>query len=441
MVQITSLSADWVIHNIPFDVWRHIFGIFFQQSSNDTRKSVLLSHVCSTWRSIVTNAPELWTTVNLTIKTSDEQSQASLFSLVLRNSGNMPLRMDLRGMMHETTTLTYPQHVWDFLEETRRAKELSLDFGVINALLATESAAYGTVKTELQPCALLENLTLLNTAYKEPNAIPLLERMWMPAPSLISFAMYGAGVSSTCMKSFQKANFPFHQLSALKIGTAIQVEALLDTLSLTPLLQAASFHGVAWEDDRDDDDRWVYDEGGIVLPALRTLTLQGYGSPRLGCLLSPPLTRLLAFITTPSLTTLDLYADRGWSPESFETFIRKSSPPIEDLGLDICDFSQDDKISCLKMLPSLKSLDLRPRKDTGRSDLSRLGKQFSMAMRDWDSLTESFSVCPILEKLTIDHDAVVDSAQTAFESMVQERKRRSPEGKYFELVIADVHHS
>ena len=105
------------------------------------------------------------------------------------------------------------------------------------------------------------------------------------------------------------------------------------------------------------------------------------------------------------------------------------------------DSSDDDKIDCLRLLPSLRTLTLILDKHIIEQDkLMFLGEQFCLDMQQWDTSADAFAVCPNVEKLTINYQALRNKTGTIFANMVERRWRKSPAGRDFEVHISDVYH-
>ncbi|KAF8884562.1 hypothetical protein CPB84DRAFT_1816945 [Gymnopilus junonius] len=74
------LTANWVVENVPVDIWRTIFDILITQlrapdpDSDPTQAALILTHVCSSWRTIASNTPELWTDVDVCIVSEEKGS-------------------------------------------------------------------------------------------------------------------------------------------------------------------------------------------------------------------------------------------------------------------------------------------------------------------------------------------------------------------------------
>ena len=68
-----------------------------------------------------------------------------------------------------------------------------------------------------------------------------------------------------------------------------------------------------------------------------------------------------------------------------------------------------------------------------------LSDVFCEALREWDDDAGAFVVCPDLEKLVIDYDALkYNAGSTVFADMVEDRWRRSAEDGKFKVKIIDV---
>ena len=134
----------------------------------------------------------------------------------------------------------------------------------------------------------------------------------------------------------------------------------------------------------------------IKLLRLRELTLKISEIP------SSMSKQLLEFMVLPSLKSLHLVDYDPWFTRIFQTFLAKSKAQIEHIGLDIVGMAHETKIKCLKLFPFLRTLNLWTESHWNADSKIRL--VFCADMQEWDSLTQTFVVCPKLKKLVIGYE-------------------------------------
>ncbi|PPQ99869.1 hypothetical protein CVT26_009316 [Gymnopilus dilepis] len=447
------LSADWIIYTVPSDVWRHLFGIFYRGSTfySSAVDIIRLSHVCSSWRNIIIRAPELWTDIGLEIRSKDESDRtfpnAELLSLILSRSGRMPLTMTLQPW-HSQFPSPHQHLILDpvesFLKAANRAKRLTINIRVLHVFSRLAPSKCQELVLEMQPAQLLEELTI-ELGYEPPidDCDRLVSRLWAGASLLRSLSFLGPIIIySDEIEWLKTTKFPFHQLTTLEMET--DVPCLFSLLPLTPRLVTAAFefpdrHGFKIEDAKI-----------LRLDVLRDLKLHATvddGEPHSDSEdeddrdLGEPMMRLLEFLISPELTTLYMcFWGHRWSLDAFQKFVNRSPQPrIEHLRLDALGGSQEDRLKCLWMLPSLKTLQLAILQDIERVDEDDcISEAFWDALREWDEDAGAFVLCPRVEKITFGYNALSWSASVAFAQMIESRWQRSLEGKKFEVVITDT---
>ena len=176
MDQRSKLPPDWVLHKVPLDIWRAIFHIFHHECSIITAASemISLSHVCSSWRATIKDAPELWTKVGLVTRTNHcsihyPSTKTELLSLVLERSKGMPLTT--MNEFSETRTRPPPAEfdlapVELFLKATARARTSDLDLPALGAVLFIFQQIDGISMQDAPSLHLLEELTLFTVYYQ-----------------------------------------------------------------------------------------------------------------------------------------------------------------------------------------------------------------------------------------------------------------------------------
>ena len=412
MVENLSISADWVIHRVPLDVWRHMFNFVHQESPistlPDINDIVRLSHVCSSWRDIVTNAPELWTRVYITIDPHKPlvKPRIELLSLILRNARDMPLIMSFNahGFWHVNLDLIL-EIAKLFFRAAKHAKHL--------AWAVPDEFPLHELVAEIQEGPLLQSLSI-NLPYRVDHIITVASKLWDPAPySLKSLTLCGTRLNLQTFDKFETLHLPFRQLTALDIGSELDIETFCRLASLTPSLATAALPAMIGGPSKTRHVK------AMELLRLEELTLRGDKEEYRSYSTTP----LLPYIVSPSLTSLRLVDGHSWSPGSFNSFLENSSPRIEHIVLDVARFNEDQKIDCLRLLPFLRTLDFRGK--ASNMSINTIGSEFCAAMQERDESTGAFVLCPKLEKLCIDHDTLYDPISTDFADMLEDRWRQS----------------
>ncbi|PPR02019.1 hypothetical protein CVT26_008715 [Gymnopilus dilepis] len=415
------LSADWVIRTVPSDVWRYTFGLVYEDFNRipylRAVDVIKLSHVCSSWKGIVSSAPELWRYVDVSIVVSSQhiRPRTELLSLILRNAREIPLTMVLvaYGTLGTDSALIVEAGKL-FFRAAKHAKHLALDIH--------KDFPFAEIEPEIQASTVLQSLRIRQLPYHDANVMSIVSKVWNPAPSLRSFTWSLNDRMS--LRYIKILHLPLQQLTFLDATWEVDADTFRYLMSSMPLLDTAKLYGVV---DRLDGET-IED---IELPRLRELTLKISEIP------SSTSKQLLEFMVLPSLKSLHLIDYDPWFTSIFQTFLAKSKARIEHLSLDIVGTTDETKIECLKLLPFLRTLTLRTESDSNAD--REIGWVFCADMQEWDSLTQTFVVCPKLEKLVIGYELLCDPRTTVFADMVEERWRRSlAAGKSFEVELRNI---
>ncbi|KAF8896745.1 hypothetical protein CPB84DRAFT_1848108 [Gymnopilus junonius] len=368
------LTTNWVVENVPVDIWWTIFNILITQlrapdpDSDPTQAALVLTHVCSSWRTIASNTPELWTNVDVCIISEEEK-------------GSSP--------------------------EMHQAKDLTVDLGILDRLQLLDKSLFDDIMVKAQPAPQLTKLSLCIT----DNVVhfpPILLTSWSPAPFLQSLLLNGAA-----------------GLTTLEIDTNVSIEAFFSLISTTPSLQNGIFKKIEGEAPAEDSTVTP-----ICLPFLQVLQMGGDCWETEEC---PPLMDLLLFINVPQLTILKLQKD---CQISVDAFIQNSSCKLKHLHMDIEESHQIEKIECLKLLPCLESFDISTlsKSQRDRRDANYVREVFTTTMTEWDGAKRKFMICPKL-KIKLDYGALANTDMTIFSDMVEARWEHSGRSNKFEVEI------
>ncbi|KAF8956470.1 hypothetical protein BDZ97DRAFT_1851687 [Flammula alnicola] len=453
----SKLSSNWVIDNVPGDVWFLIFSIPTSSDLSIWRSSIrgyptlCVSQVCSTWRTIAIGAPELWGNIAMEGNYNEAIYPGHrLLLLFLERAASSPCTMRVHAK-NLSTIQSNAVLLWRFLNEIHRARYLELDAYVIQYFdvedVPVESLTMHHDKpSSVQGAPLLEKLVLSGI----PTANNPMARMWMPAPSLRTVIIRSDIRPDPSWPSLTDVCIPFQQLTTLELGFSISVQTFFAILSEAGNLVEGKFEQIIAIREFLPDDA---PDTPVCLSALQTLELGGKGKdtsylyppPRLNAE-CPPLTELLQYIKAPALKSLRIRTDRDWSSSSITSFICHSLSNIQHLALDIVGSSDEQKVEGLRLLPLLESLQVHS--ESNLSTPPTLGWIFTNAMQEWDASKEEFCLCPKLKSIRIDYAAVPYSFPSypdirfgfrcRFADMVQARWRRSLPESSFKVWVSRV---
>ncbi|PPR00961.1 hypothetical protein CVT26_015555 [Gymnopilus dilepis] len=438
-----QLSTNWVIRFVPAELWRSIFR-FVSASSPFDESGILrilgVSQVCSSWRSITDNSPELWTNVVLRYNGKKKRSfpNANFHSYVLKKSRGLPLTMGILAATLPTFSSVKDTKALElYLKAMHRAKMLRLQDADILYNYIFQHSREEDIPDLVQPGLLLEKIEIdMASDAAQGSVFPLLSRLWKPAPLVSSMSFFGLNVGEIDFQAFRDTKFPFHQITSLEFNCPVFDDTLELMVSLMPALVNISLHSICQlGDDFPDPTR-------EELLDLRTVSLGGPSYITSKDQDLSPLMDFFEYFSAPALTTLRLSFDSGWTPESFTSFLERSTARIQHLHFDILDATDSHRIECLKLLPSLRTLNLSFTAGLTRDfeQTSLIGKHFLDAMSEWDASEKQFVICPRLKQLTIDYDTLADPTTVAFADMVEDRWRLSTAGKKreFEVVVKEA---
>ncbi|KAE9411384.1 hypothetical protein BT96DRAFT_10315 [Gymnopus androsaceus JB14] len=340
----------WLPNEILTLIFEHICvgPATVQKILGDAPPVLQLSAVCSHWRSVLQSAPSLWTDIMLwfdadgniprfeTVRLFLEQSKEKLLTLSIHFDHGGAIQ--LQKILDHPAFLAIASHAhrWEFLELTGQWPE---DLCILRAPV-------------ISSCPELETLKLFE--FDECDYGFVLG--FVPMPKLTH--LHGADFSPL----HPTHSFPWHQLT--RLGLDAIMHSVPRLVELCENLLDLDIHV---------DPRWE-----IHVPHLHISTTH----PNLKCLCiklrsSDPddpetqiLGQLLAALSFPSLTELEIINDSHESPnekqavvhcsfDMLEIFINKCSSTLEELALHDVSISDSDLTALLRNLPSLTSISIQ----------------------------------------------------------------------------------
>ncbi|KDR71888.1 hypothetical protein GALMADRAFT_253669 [Galerina marginata CBS 339.88] len=443
----SCLTQNSAVNQVPYDVWRTIFGIYVSDSAESSIEfdpndgPLLLGQICSAWRRITVESPELWCNIEVAV---DEDCRAfpkkELLEVALERARRSLLRLGLRVRDEEKAPSASKIHLETadmvdiLLSNVSRAVHLEVDVRIIHSIFLDHPHGPQRFHKFIgQGAPSLVHLEISGKPFTfspysfglrpGPYINPIIAKLWTPAPKLQTLNLCGhihfQPENSSIMEPLGSS---LNHLRVLNMASPISAKDFIAILSVTKQLAQCTVEQLTGELP-------VYSiaHHPIQLQFLSDLDMGGSGEVDDDYdETSPPLTQVVMYLRAPTLTSLHLRHDRGWSHSSFSAFLHHSSCIIRHLTLDIQDSSEIEKLECLELLPLLKTLntcsgDRRSRE----SDSHFLTGIFANALKkqDFSRRGTPFRICPILEHIELDYEALYDhaSVETVFANMVKRR--------------------
>ncbi|KAJ7912091.1 hypothetical protein B0H13DRAFT_555228 [Mycena leptocephala] len=330
------------IRRIPPEILAEIFTLCRNNSLDsetystaDPREApMLLGHISSYWRSICHGTPLLWDQVQLISGLG--MPELPCVKEILARSRNVPLFVQLTtphgmSLRQEPMCLPVEPVVGLFLDLHRRIKTITLHIPSLNLL----------PPHNMQSFPILASLDIiLADANGEPDVTSVLS-VFKDAPSLRSVSLIA---HCSPAQSFVPA-LPWTQLTELRLHMPISLRDAYVILTRCQKLQIARLSDCTRSDNIERvehivqlADLWIFDfatEGDDVVPD----------------------TFFDAF-SFPNLRALVIRAD-CWSPHILLTFHDRSRFQLQSLELDGLFLSSDEVVELLKLLPTLRQLELK----------------------------------------------------------------------------------
>ncbi|KAF9264032.1 hypothetical protein L218DRAFT_901357 [Marasmius fiardii PR-910] len=398
---------------LPIEIWRNIFAMvcaatptvwYHDDSFGATlvMTPVVLSHVCSRWRTIVLNSPELWTNINIILNYLPQGADRLLRTIMKRSKGQL---LDIHLTLNASRLPYHAVALLEaLLESSSRWKALTLDVLNLEEVLEDRDPSL--------PHVTFPNLVSL-MSHEDPG---LIDDDWFcqalqRAPKLREVQMASL---------YPTYSLPYAQLTTLRLQPFSRdpdndiMGALVELLSLCEnlchlILDFSSWDREWWED--------IDSHPVVQLPCLRSLEIQG--STAVCLLISDDLLDVLfTSLRMPVLDTFDLQCyvpDEALSwPDSLLAMLDRSSLlrklSLSFNGYDHPEFQLVDPLSkILQVTPELTHFKFRmcgPFPDSKRkSHTDELLFSFLSELKD---TSKDPPLLPKLEYLSLlrDSDAV-----------------------------------
>ncbi|KAJ7645621.1 hypothetical protein DFH06DRAFT_591134 [Mycena polygramma] len=291
---------------------------------------LLLVQICSRWRHVALDTPNLWTELQLVLspRNSPKQGRVMLQNWVA-NASPLPISFIAE-------CLYYPDLLQHALTQIRRFKSLRL-------VLSADS--FG----RLASCRGLDVETL-NIHVDNTCPSPCYCAVFRDSPSLRSVTLKYKGYHRLLPGGdLDTFPLPWSQLTDLHISVNIEFVSLAVLLQCTSLVRCSFGILEPWA---DEDDIALHDPTTFPCLVHSHFTLENWDNET-----TEEFFRLLVL---PSLKTLSLESIdiASWSPATFRSFQLRSSFELETLDMQGLYVEADEFTMLLENLPSLRSFSI-----------------------------------------------------------------------------------
>ncbi|KAJ7779197.1 hypothetical protein B0H16DRAFT_1501908 [Mycena metata] len=310
---------------------------------------MVLTHVCSRWRTVADSTPRLWSTLRFPKSAFKDDGGPPVLQQMLDRSRNLPLGITVQSMPTEQCDSCGFRHILDSdFGETRwldivwalhrRLESIDLD------LTSEEPARYYCPQQTVFP--ILSSLNLSLPGNDEAPLVEILES-FRNAPALRSLKLHTDNSWDYCLL----ANFPWSQLTTINLALPVSVEGVRDLLIRCPALEVVILPSLWDLDDLSDDPPPPPLPMVTTLPNLRRLeaAIRGIG-----------IFFVLDALSLPALDSFSLSTPEN-PTVGFLALQARSQFPLAHFSLSsIKDLTPEQLFSMLRPLaPTLRTLDVK----------------------------------------------------------------------------------
>lgn len=197
--QFACPPVDFSVHGTPYGL---------PNKRKTTHKPVddfklILGAVSHRWRQVVWAAPQLWTTFSVKIYRRDCHRHISLLDLYFKNSGSLPMMVELDYVVRQTPLLLSPQQ-WDVSNSLSQATE--------TLILSNAARIHNLIITGLP----FQHISFVSRSF------PQCESMTLNLPRSPFDRHHSLDLAETPLRHFRAENF--HALPTLPWSTIVTVQ-------------------------------------------------------------------------------------------------------------------------------------------------------------------------------------------------------------------------
>lgn len=456
---------------LPPEVWQEIFERIPRPSGelfpSRAEAPMSLTQTSSGWRKLALRTPRLWTDITIVVErsanyTSDGSIKISprleLIEQRLQFSRQHPLSISVSDgypygpiiKAKDVSTLLVALLFQRLLLESSRWKSLRLSLPDISFARMEVHFKAITGLPALETLCLTTNYDVSRRHANSTNSLGTLvaqrympSQLWRNSPRLRQFDIHhmiighyqgrnhNAHPTTISGWATPASRIPFHQLTDLNLdggeNETVTIKELVQILQLSPKLVTCKSPHIKTESELPDQKYPI-----LHLPHLRHLHLEicSHDQDNFDPLdhTHVSLTTIFTYFNAPSLVILRLGWDDRLDLDGFGRFLQRSSCSLGKLELYDCPLEPDDLITCLRLVPTLKSF-CRSTLTPSQDDESEPPWTRLQELAMWDIETSQFYLCPLLEEITVDIAALEPAeystvSDTAFSDMIQARLER-----------------
>ncbi|KAK7029354.1 hypothetical protein VNI00_014608 [Paramarasmius palmivorus] len=351
---------------LPPELWHKIFGYVCLSGDSlrveyrISKPSMVLSHVCTHWRNIIHNMPDLWTSIYLT--PSDHRRRGPKPEYLIRHYLHYSRELPL------TATIISPQRNHGFVTASMWTGR---SFAALRLLLQQMKRFVKlTLSLYDEDLVAVEHLDISFPNLRELHTITIPHIPSGSTTSMFWLALLGApnlsNLSVSSLEAIVPVDIPvLNQITSFAIDSLTELPPLMTFLSTKRNITSLTIRSFPPESS-------AHAIGPVTLPHIKVLRIEHRkGRPR--CI-----TPLLDSVILPSLHTFEARSDYVTSlPHSFPslaTFFQRSGCSLKSLVLRYPKLylSEKDVMQAFKAVPSLTHLEVYLRGDNQQTQESTL---------------------------------------------------------------------
>lgn len=301
------------IRRLPAELLGVVFVFCLPNSSfvlpEKRHAPLLLTRICSSWRTIALSTPELWSRLRIVHHVNGRGQRklndidhiiAPFMALWLSRSGSFPLSISITGIAMKQSILDVLSH------HSSHCRRLEL----------IRMHSWSSFRISHRDFPILRRLHV-HSRVPDVKVFPYLIAS---APELVDLrwevGSHVDGPSSLTITS----SLPWAQLKRILLGssTSTSIELLLDIFAMCPLLEYADIPFSGGND--------ILPRAKILLPYLSSLVLSTFGP-------SQDYTPIFTYLTAPRLRSLTCIHGSALPRQILQHFINRSSCALENLDL------------------------------------------------------------------------------------------------------------
>ncbi|KAF5357296.1 hypothetical protein D9758_005872 [Tetrapyrgos nigripes] len=349
-----AASLNLGVRKLPPEILGQIFSLYCNDTNNGFRQRhtsrpyvapLSLSHVCSLWRAIVHNFPNLWTIIH----PDTSPGGSELVSLCVRLSKQLPLTIHLTGTSSLSVLTRYSDR-WQsaFLELTftkfQYLVQSSISFPLLTVLAITIQYSHPAEWLFGLPDADSWVSSVREGTFDDIS--PILRELLLDVPHSLPPQDYNLW--------FNRCTLPLSRITSLTlVGVGEECCEIIQHCPSLECFQMDSYRNTLYHPDMNMSNLKIFTSNITSL----TISASDHQSAQV-------ISGLFAFLRLPHLQRLEIRSTPcrsvEWSMNSFSSMMSRVPCPLSIIHLEYVYISQYTLVRVLDMMPNLTLFSLSP---------------------------------------------------------------------------------